>query len=76
MRGTGRSLERRGSAGASGAMAVPTWALLPFGCDYRWMTEGTTSPWYPTMRLFRQPALHDWAGVIDAVSRAIDQELA
>ena len=59
-----------------GAMAVPTWALLPFGCDYRWMTEGTTSPWYPTMRLFRQPALHDWAGVIDAVGRAIDQELA
>ncbi len=57
-----------------GAMARPTWTMLPLGSDYRWMTQGTTSPWYPTMRLFRQPALHDWASVISAVSHALDQQ--
>jgi Tfp pilus assembly protein PilF len=54
-----------------GALARPTWTMLPLGADYRWMTTGETSPWYPTMRLFRQPALHDWTGVVAAVDRAL-----
>jgi hypothetical protein len=56
-----------------GAMARPTWTMLPLGSDYRWMTQGTTSPWYPTMRLFRQPTLHDWASVVAAIIQALDQ---
>jgi ADP-heptose:LPS heptosyltransferase len=57
-----------------GAMARPTWTMLPFGSDYRWMTQGTTSPWYPTMRLFRQPALHDWGSVVATINQALDQD--
>lgn len=56
----------------AGAMALPVWTMLPFGCDYRWMTKGTTSPWYPTMRLFRQPRFLDWAGLIAQVCAALD----
>lgn len=39
----------------AGALARPTWVLLPFAPDWRWLTERSDSPWYPTMRLFRQP---------------------
>lgn len=56
----------------AGALARPVWTLLPLGADYRWMTEGTTSPWYPTMRLFRQPAFDDWDSVIAAIGQALD----
>ncbi len=56
----------------AGAMARPTWTLLPLGADYRWMTHGATSPWYPTMRLFRQLALHDWTSVVASVVQALD----
>jgi Tfp pilus assembly protein PilF len=56
-----------------GALAKPTWTMLPLGADYRWMTTGHTSPWYPTMRLFRQPALYDWTSVVTAIVRALDR---
>jgi hypothetical protein len=55
---------------------MPTWTLLPFGPDYRWMTAGQQSPWYPTMRLFRQPALHDWPSVVTAIDAALGRALA
>ncbi len=55
-----------------GALARSTWTMLPLGADYRWLTDRTDSPWYPTMRLFRQPALHDWDGVVRAVDAALD----
>jgi len=51
----------------SGALARPTWVLLPFAPDWRWMLERTDSPWYPTMRLFRQPAPGQWAAVVRSV---------
>ena len=52
---------------AGGALGRPTWTMLPLGADYRWLTAGEASPWYPSMRLFRQPALADWpAGIIFA----------
>ena len=57
----------------SGAVGRTTWTMLPLGADYRWRTEGATTPWYPTMRLFRQPALHDWGGVIEAIGQALDE---
>ncbi len=51
----------------AGALARPTWVLLPFDADWRWMLERHDSPWYPTMSLFRQPSLGDWESVIAAV---------
>jgi hypothetical protein len=55
----------------AGAMGKQVWTLLPFIPDWRWMLDREDSPWFPTMRLFRQPADGDWAGVM----RRIRQEL-
>jgi tetratricopeptide (TPR) repeat protein len=44
----------------AGALGVPTWTALPFTADWRWLTERSDSPWYPTMRLFRQRTRGDW----------------
>src|SRR5437660_1020776 len=55
----------------AGAMGKPVWMLLPFAPDWRWMLDRADTPWYPTMRLFRQPALRDWAGAVDEIARAI-----
>ena len=48
----------------AGAMAIPVWTLLPFHADWRWMLHRDDSPWYPTMRLFRQPEPDNWAEVM------------
>jgi tetratricopeptide (TPR) repeat protein len=53
------------------AMGKPTWILLPFAPDWRWMLERDDSPWYPSARLFRQPRIGDWNSVIAAVQCAI-----
>ena len=55
----------------AGAMARPTWILLPFCPDWRWMLDREDSPWYPTARLFRQPALGDWDSVIARLREAL-----
>lgn len=57
------------TAHLAGALALPVWTLLPQQCDWRWMSHGERSPWYPTMRLFRQPRPGDWEPVIDEVCR-------
>jgi ADP-heptose:LPS heptosyltransferase len=44
----------------AGAMAKAAGVLIAFSPDFRWMLDRTDSPWYPTMRLFRQPAPGDW----------------
>ncbi len=44
----------------AGAFAIPVWVLLPAAADWRWLNDREDSPWYPTMRLFRQPQPGDW----------------
>jgi ADP-heptose:LPS heptosyltransferase len=51
----------------AGALGLPTWTLLAYEADWRWMVDRADSPWYPSMRLFRQPRPGDWAAVIDVV---------
>jgi tetratricopeptide (TPR) repeat protein len=49
----------------AGALGRPTWVALKFSPDWRWMMNRDDSPWYPSMRLFRQTTRRDWAGVFD-----------
>ena len=51
----------------AGALGCPTWILLPYTPDYRWLLGRDDSPWYPTVRLFRQTATRDYAEVLDRV---------
>ncbi|HYG87907.1 MAG TPA: glycosyltransferase family 9 protein [Azospirillum sp.] len=55
----------------AGALGRPVWTLLPFAADWRWMVERDDSPWYPTMRLFRQPCPGEWETPVAAVVRAL-----
>jgi tetratricopeptide (TPR) repeat protein len=55
----------------AGALGKPVWLLLPAAPDYRWLLGRTDSPWYPTLRLFRQPEPGNWAAVIDALATAL-----
>jgi hypothetical protein len=47
------------------------WVLLPFSADWRWMRDRSDSPWYPSARLFRQPAPGDWQSVVRQVADAL-----
>ncbi|MEI9925497.1 MAG: hypothetical protein WDN50_20460 [Bradyrhizobium sp.] len=49
----------------------PTWILLPFTPDYRWMLDRDDSPWYPGVRLFRQSRTRDYGEVLDRVREAL-----
>ena len=55
----------------AGALGKPVWVLLPFVPDWRWMLEREDSPWYPTMRLFRQPRPGDWGTAVTHVAREL-----
>lgn len=55
----------------AGALGRPVWTLLPFIPDWRWLLEREDSPWYPTMRLFRQTARGDWEPVLERVAREL-----
>jgi len=57
----------------AGAMGRPVWVLVPFTPDWRWMLDGEATSWYPTVRLFRQTSLGDWAGVIARVAAALQE---
>ncbi|MEA2464198.1 MAG: hypothetical protein QOJ98_1945 [Acidobacteriota bacterium] len=59
------------TAHLAGALGVPVFTLLPYEHDWRWMDERRDSPWYPSMRLFRQPRPGDWESVVEEVRYAI-----
>jgi tetratricopeptide (TPR) repeat protein len=59
----------------AGALGKPTWVLLPQTPDYRWLLGRNDSPWYPTVRLFRQTESRDYESVIDRVREALTQWL-
>jgi hypothetical protein len=54
----------------AGAMGKPVWILLQYNADFRWLQNRDDTPWYPTARLFRQPAMRRWTPAIDAVAAA------
>jgi tetratricopeptide (TPR) repeat protein len=60
------------TAHLAGALGIPTWVLLPFAPDWRWLQDREDSPWYPTMRLFRQTRLDDWQSVVREVDSALE----
>ena len=51
----------------AGALGIPVWVLLLWVPDWRWLLDRDDSPWYPSMRLFRQTARGDWNGVLERV---------
>jgi tetratricopeptide (TPR) repeat protein len=59
------------TAHLAGALGIPVWVLLPFAPDWRWLLDREDSPWYPTMRLFRQPKPGDWQPVVERVRNAM-----
>ncbi len=59
----------------AGALGRPTWVLLKHNPDWRWMLGRSDSPWYPTMRLFRQPRAGDWAAAFATVRAALESAL-
>lgn len=63
------------TAHLAGALGLPVWLLLPYHADWRWMHGREDSPWYPTMRLFRQPAPDDWMSVMEQVHHELAQSL-
>jgi len=57
----------------AGALGKPVWLLLSSEGDWRWLQDREDSPWYPSMRLFRQERLGDWHGLVDRVIRELSQ---
>lgn len=60
------------TAHLAGALGIPVWTLLQKNADWRWMDQRDDSPWYPTMRLYRQRTQGDWTSVIDRVAAALE----
>lgn len=55
----------------AGALGRPAWVMLPFLPDWRWLLNREDTPWYPSVRLFRQPAWGDWPGLVRKVAGAL-----
>jgi len=60
----------------AGALGRPVWTVLPLNADWRWLEAGEDSPWYPTMRLFRQERVGDWGPVMAQVRDALVRRVA
>jgi ADP-heptose:LPS heptosyltransferase len=59
----------------AGALGVPTWTLLATPTDWRWMDARPDTPWYPSMRLLRQPSPGDWPAVMRTLREALARRL-
>jgi tetratricopeptide (TPR) repeat protein len=62
-------------AHVAGALGVPVWVAISAAADWRWLLDRDYSPWYPTMRLFRQSKLGDWPGVLEQIAAAVAEKL-
>src|SRR5262249_39997514 len=60
----------------AGALGKAVWVMLAAVPDWRWGLEGETTPWYPTMRLFRQAQPGDWAGLIQRVVETLSNRIS
>lgn len=60
----------------AGALGCPTWILLPCIPDWRWLLDRDDSPWYPTVRLFRQTETREYASVLDRVHAALRTQVS
>ncbi|CAH1905146.1 conserved hypothetical protein [Candidatus Nitrotoga sp. HW29] len=60
----------------AGAIGKPVWVLLPFAADWRWLMQREDSPWYPSLRLFRQRKIGDWEEVVTRVRDALSTMVA
>ncbi|MEG3640562.1 tetratricopeptide repeat protein [Magnetococcus sp. PR-3] len=63
------------SAHLAGGLNCPTWLLTPYSADWRWGLQGPSTPWYPQMRLFRQPTPGAWQPVIEQVATALEETI-
>jgi hypothetical protein len=55
----------------TGAMGKPIWIMIPFMPDWRWLRDRSDSPWYPTLKIFRQSKSRKWPEVVEKVTEAL-----
>jgi hypothetical protein len=60
----------------AGALGRPVWVLTPFASDWRWLTDRHDTPWYPSMRLFRQERPNDWGPVLERIRAELERFVA
>jgi hypothetical protein len=60
----------------AGALGVPVWVAMPLASDWRWLLDREDTPWYPTMRLFRQRGLGEWDEVIARIRTALEERVS
>ena len=64
------------TAHLAGALGVPAWVAVRTPGDWRWMLDREDSPWYPTLRLFRQSRRDDWQGVFERMAAELAKRVA
>jgi hypothetical protein len=57
----------------AGALGCPAWVMLPFVPDWRWLLDRQDTPWYPSVRLFRQQVAGQWLPVIESIAAALGE---
>ena len=60
----------------AGALGKPCWVVIPYTPDWRWLMQREDSPWYPSLRLFRQDSFGDWPGVFGRLGEALEERIA
>ncbi len=60
----------------AGALGKPCWVVIPYTPDWRWLMQREDSPWYPSLRLFRQASFGDWPGVFSRLTAALEKMIA